>query len=60
MKDKFLVTYDITTATALSKLGYIEIPNGNSKSHTFINDKTLRFDDSIDMGKIQFSNILCI
>lgn len=59
MKEKFIYTSDINTATALSKLGFIEIPN-NDKAHTFINDKTLRFDDSIDMSKIKFSNILCI
>ena len=59
MKEKFIVTFDSSTATALLKSGFTEIPSGNDNSHTFINDKTLKFDDSIDMSKIKFTNMLC-
>lgn len=59
MKEKFIVTFDSDTATALSKSGFTEIPSGNDKSHTFINDQTLKFDANIDMSKIKFSNMLC-
>lgn len=59
MKDKFIITFDSDTATALLKLGFTEIPSGSNESHTFINDQTLKFDVSIDMSKIKFSNMLC-
>ena len=59
MKEKFIVTFDVDTATALLKSGFTEVPSGNGNSHTFINDKTLKFDDSIDMSKIKFTNMLC-
>ena len=59
MKENFIVTFDSGTATALLKSGFTEIPSGNDNSHTFINDKTLKFDDSIDMSKIKFTNMLC-
>ena len=58
MKEKFIVTFDSSTATALLKSGFTEIPSSNDNSHTFINDKTLKFDDSIDMSKIKFTNML--
>lgn len=60
MKEKFIVTFDSGTATALLKSGFTEIPSGNDNSHTFINDKTLKFDDSIDMSKLKYTNMLCV
>ena len=59
MKEKFIVTFDSDTATALLKSGFTEIPSADNKSHTFINEQTLKFDASIDMRKIKFSNMLC-
>ena len=59
MEENFIVTFDSGTATALLKSGFTEIPSGNDSSHTFINDQTLKFDNSIDMSKIKFTNMLC-
>lgn len=59
MKEKFIVTFDAGTATALLKSGFTEVPSSNDSSYTFINDKTLKFDDSIDMSKIKFTDMLC-
>ena len=59
MKEKFIVTFDSGTATALLKSGFTEVPSGNGNLHTFINDQRLKFDSSIDMRKIKFTNMLC-
>lgn len=60
MKGKFIVTFDAGTATALLQSGFTEIPSGNDSSHTFINDKTLKFDDSIDASKLKYTDMLCV
>lgn len=60
MTDKFIITFDEATTASLLKLGFVEMPSGNTKSHVFINNQTLKFDENIDMSKIKFSNMLCI
>lgn len=54
---QFLFTSDITTKNNLVKLGFSEIPSGGS-FFIFINDSTLKFDDSISVDKIGFTNKL--
>lgn len=56
-KSQFIYTSDEATKNNLTKLGFSEIPSGNS-FFIFINDSTLKFDNSIDMAKIGFTNKL--
>jgi hypothetical protein len=58
-KQNFLKTKDISTATALSKLGFQQVDNSNGWV-TFINNNKLHFSNDIDQSKIKYSNILCI
>lgn len=60
MKQNFIITFDKNTANLLSKSGFTKIKCGNVGSYTFINDNTLKFDKSIDVSKIKYSNMLCI
>lgn len=55
--DQFLFTSDKEQKTNLVKLGFSEIPSGGS-FFIFINDSTLKFDDSISIDKIGFTNKL--
>ena len=61
MKDdcQFIFTSSKETKNNLVKLGFSEIPSGNS-FFIFINDSTLNFDSSIDMTKIGFTNKLML
>ena len=54
---KFLFTSDEVTKNNLTKLGFSEIPSGNS-FFIFINDSTLKFDNTIQTDKIGFTNKL--
>ena len=54
---KFLFTSDEETRNTLTKLGFSEIPSGNS-FFIFINDSILKFDDTIQTNKIGFTNKL--
>ena len=54
---KFLFTSDEETRNTLTKLGFLEIPSGDS-FFIFINDSTLKFDDTIQTDKIGFTNKL--
>ena len=56
----FIKTTDKETAELLFQLGFVEIPESTQGSFCFINDTTLRFEDSIDLSKVYFSNDLCI
>ena len=47
MNEKFLFTDDKDTRNNLLKLGFTEIPSGES-FFMFINNSTLKFDDSIN------------
>ncbi len=55
--DQFLFTSDKEQKNNLVKLGFSEIPSGGS-FFIFINDSTLKFDDSISIDKIGFTNKL--
>lgn len=54
---QFIFTSDETTKNKLTKLGFSEIPSGDS-FFIFINDSTLKFDDTIPVDKIGFTNKL--
>lgn len=58
MKDKFMVTADPTTAENLRKSGFQEMKTGNKSIYTFLNDKTLKFSECVDINKIKYSNML--
>ena len=60
MKQNFIITYDSNTADLLDRLGFTKVENSNKNAYMFINDKTLKFDNSIDMRKIKFTNMLCV
>ena len=60
MKQNFIITYDSNTADLLVKLGFTRVENSNKNAYMFINDNALKFDDSIDLSKIQYTNTLCI
>lgn len=57
MNEKFLFTNDKDTRNNLLKLGFTEIPSGES-FFMFINNSTLKFDDSINTSKVVFTNKL--
>ena len=63
MKNKnnsqFITTSDKEQRENLIKLGFQEIPSGNS-FFMFVNNFTLKLDDSIDVKKIRFTNMLSI
>lgn len=54
---QFIFTSDETTKNNLTKLGFSEIPSGSS-FFIFINDSTLKFDDTIPVEKIGFTDKL--
>ena len=56
-KLQFIYTSDEETRNNLVKLGFSEIPSGNS-FFIFVNDSNLKFDDSVKLGKICFTNKL--
>ncbi len=55
--EKFLFTCDKDVRNNLLKLGFTEIPSGGS-FFMFINNSTLKFDDSINTLKVVFTNKL--
>ena len=57
MNEKFLFSEDKNTRNNLLKLGFTEIPSGES-FFMFINNSTLKFDDSINTSKVVFTNKL--
>lgn len=56
-KNQFIFTSDEDTKNNLQKLGFSEIPSGNS-FFIFINDSALKFDDSVNIEHIGFTNKL--
>ena len=58
-KSQFIYTSDEETRNNLVKLGFSEIPSGNS-FFIFVNDSNLKFDDSVKSWKIGFTNKLTI
>ena len=63
MKNKnnsqFITTSDKEQQENLIKLGFQEIPSGSS-FFMFINNSTLKFDNSVNIEKIQFTNKLFV
>ena len=63
MKNKnnsqFITTSDKEQRENLIKLGFAEIPSGSS-FFMFINNSTLKFDNSVNIEKIQFTNKLFV
>ena len=63
MKNKnnsqFIATSDKEQRENLIKLGFQEIPSGSS-FFMFINNSTLKFDDSVDVEKLNFTNKLFV
>lgn len=58
-QNQFITTADKQQRQNLINLGFQEIPSGNS-FFMFVNDSTLKFDDSVNMEKLRFTNILSI
>ena len=57
--NQFITTSDEQQRQNLIKLGFQEIPSGNS-FFMFINNSTLKFDDSVDVEKLNFTNKLFV
>lgn len=57
MKQKFITTQDIPTATLLSQQGYQQVQSSNG-IYVFLNAEKFRFSNDIDITKIQYSNML--
>ena len=60
MNKNFIVTYDSDTATLLIRSGFTRVENSNKNVYMFINDKALKFDNSIDLSKLKYTNMLCV
>lgn len=58
-QNKFITTSDEQQRQNLINLGFQEIPSGNS-FFMFVNNSTLKFDDSVDVEKLNFTNMLCV
>ena len=56
---QFITTSDKEQRENLIKLGFQEIPSGSS-FFMFINNSTLKFDNSVNIEKIQFTNKLFV
>ena len=57
--NQFITTSDEQQRQNLINLGFQEIPSGNS-FFMFINNSTLKFDDSVDVEKLNFTNKLFV
>lgn len=58
-QNQFIFTSDEEIKNSLQKLGFTEIPSGSS-FFIFMNDSTLKFDDSIDIENIGFTDKLML
>ena len=56
---QFITTSDKEQRENLIKLGFQEIPSGSS-FFMFINNSTLKFDNLVNIEKIQFTNKLFV
>ena len=56
---QFITTSDKEQRENLIRLGFQEIPSGSS-FFMFINNSTLKFDNSVNIEKIQFTNKLFV
>lgn len=59
MKQFFIRTTDLSTATTLLSLGFQKVDENNG-IYTFLNCDKLQFSEDIDKSKIQYSNMLSI
>ena len=57
--NQFITTSDEQQRQNLINLGFQEIPSGNS-FFMFVNNSTLKFDDSVDVEKLNFTNKLFV
>ena len=60
MKQNFIRTSDSDVVTLLLKSGFVKVENNEPNTYTFINDQSLKFDGSIDMSKLKYTNMLCV
>ena len=60
MKQNFIKTFDSDVATLLLKSGFVKVENNEPNTYTFINDQSLKFDNSIDASKIKLTNMLYV
>lgn len=58
-QSQFITTSDEQQRQNLINLGFQEIPSGNS-FFMFVNNSTLKFDDSVDVEKLNFTNKLFV
>lgn len=56
---QFITTPDEQQRQNLINLGFQEVPSGNS-FFMFVNNSTLKFDDSVDVEKLNFTNKLFV
>lgn len=57
--NQFITTSNKQQRENLIKLGFQEIPSGSS-FFMFINNSTLKFDDNVDVEKLNFTNKLFV
>lgn len=58
MEGIFLITADVTTASALIKCGFQKMETGNKNIYTFLNNTSIKFSESVDINKVKPTNIL--
>lgn len=58
-KKQFIITSDEQQRQNLTNIGFQEIPSGSS-FFMFVNNSTLKFNNSIDINKVKFTNMLCM
>lgn len=57
MKQNFITTKDVPTATLLLKQGYQKVQDSNG-IYVFLNTDKLRFSNEIDITKLKYTNML--
>ena len=57
MKQKFITTKDVSTATLLLEQGYQKVQDSNG-IYVFLNTDKLRFSNEIDITKLKYTNML--
>ena len=59
MKENFIRTRELSTATTLSKLGFQKV-DGQNGVYTFLNTDKIHFSNEVDRSKIQYTNMLYV
>lgn len=57
MKQNFIITKDVPTATLLLKQGYQKVQDSNG-IYVFLNTDKLQFSNEIDITKLKYTNML--